>query len=223
MKVIGYIRVSTQEQDQSGLGLADQEAKIRAYCDLYSLSLVGIEKDAASGKNMERPGLQKALAMLKSGQVDGIIVSKLDRLTRSVKDMGILLDEYFAKKFSLFVVTEQVDTRTPAGRFVLNLLASVAEWERQEISVRTTAALTVKKNKGEKTGGNVPYGYDCDDNGKLTQNQKEQETIARIKALRENNYTFEAISNILNRDCILTKLGKQWSKASVFKIYKKAA
>lgn len=221
MKVIGYIRVSTTEQDQSGLGLADQEAKIRAYCDLYNLSLVEIKKDAASGKNMERPGLQNALALLKSGQVEGIIVAKLDRLTRSVRDMGILLDKYFQKN-GLFVVAEQIDTRTAAGRLLLNLLTSVAQWERETIGERTAAALSVKKRNGERVG-TIPYGYDCDANGKLTANEKEQETIARIKALRASGYSFEAIARQLNSDGILTKLGKQWSKASVFKIYNKAA
>lgn len=221
MKVVGYIRVSTTEQDQSGLGLADQEAKIRAYCDLYNLSLVEIKKDAATGKNIERPGLQDALAMLKSGQVEGIIVAKLDRLTRSVRDMGILLDKYF-QKYGLFVVTEQINTTTAAGRMLLNLLTTISQWEVETISERTAAALAVKKRNGERVG-TIPYGYDCDANGKLTANKKEQETIARIKSLRENGYSFEAIARQLNSDGILTKLGKQWSKASVFKIYNKAA
>lgn len=221
MKVVGYIRVSTTEQDQSGLGLADQEAKIRAYCDLYNLSLVEIKKDAATGKNIERPGLQDALAMLKSGQVEGIIVAKLDRLTRSVRDMGILLDKYF-QKYGLFVVTEQINTTTAAGRMLLNLLTTISQWEVETISERTAAALAVKKRNGERVG-TIPYGYDCDANGKLTANEKEQETIAKIKSLRENGYSFEAIARQLNSDGILTKLGKQWSKASVFKIYNKAA
>lgn len=221
MKVVGYVRVSTTEQDQSGLGLADQEAKIRAYCDLYNLSLVEIKKDAATGKNIERPGLQDALAMLKSGQVEGIIVAKLDRLTRSVRDMGILLDKYFQKN-GLFVVAEQINTTTAAGRMLLNLLTTISQWEVETISERTAAALAVKKRNGERVG-TIPYGYDCDANGKLTANEKEQETIARIKSLRENGYSFEAIARQLNNDGILTKLGKQWSKASVFKIYNKAA
>lgn len=221
MRVIGYVRVSTTEQDQSGLGLADQEAKIRAYCDLYNLSLVEIKKDAATGKNIERPGLQYALAMLKSGQVEGIIVAKLDRLTRSVRDMGILLDKYFQKN-GLFVVAEQINTTTAAGRMLLNLLTTISQWEVETISERTAAALAVKKRNGERVG-TIPYGYDCDANGKLTANKKELETIARIKALRESGYSYEAIARQLNSDGILTKLGKQWSKASVFKIYNKAA
>lgn len=223
MKVIGYIRVSTDGQADSGLGLADQEAKIRAYCDLYDLELVEVISDAASGKNMERPGLRAALNMLSKGGAAGIIVAKLDRLTRSVRDMGELLDNYFSSKFSLVVVAEQIDTRTAAGRLCLNLLISVAQWERETIGERTKSALGVKKQRGEKTGGYVPFGYDADKDGKLTENQKEQEAIARIKELRGQGYTYEAVADALNRDGLFTKTGKTWTKASVYKIYNKAA
>lgn len=223
MKVYGYCRVSTDGQAESGLGLADQEAKIRAYCELYGLELVEIIKDAASGKSLERAGLQSALQALKSGRAEGVIVAKLDRLTRSVKDLGALLEDYFADRFSLFVVSEQIDTRTAAGRLLLNLLTSVAQWERETIGERTKAALKQKRERGEKTGGHVPFGYDADACGKLTANENEQKAIARIIELRGKGYTYEEIANALNRDGILTKQGKLWCKASVFKIYKKAA
>lgn len=223
MKVIGYCRVSTNDQAESGLGLADQEAKIRAYCELYGLELVEIVKDAASGKSLDRAGLQLILKALKSGKAQGVIVAKLDRLTRSVKDLGGLLEDYFADRFSLFVVSEQIDTRTAAGRLLLNLLTSVAQWERETIGERTKAALKQKQERGEKTGGNVPFGYDADACGRLTVNEDEQKAIARIIELRGKGYTYEEIANELNRDGILTKQGKTWSKASVFKIYKKAA
>ncbi len=119
MKVIGYLRVSTQEQEQSGLGLEAQQEKIWAYCGLYELDLVDMVQDAASGKSLKgRDALAGALAMLTRGEADGLIVAKLDRLTRSVKDLGELIETYFAKH-SLFVVAEQVDTRTASGRLGL--------------------------------------------------------------------------------------------------------
>lgn len=223
MKVIGYCRVSTDGQAESGLGLADQEAKIRAYCELYGLELVEIVRDAASGKSLERPGLQFTLQVLKSGKAEGLIVAKLDRLTRSVKDLGFLLEDYFAERFSLFVVSEQIDTRTAAGRLLLNLLTSVAQWERETIGERTKAALKQKRERGEKTGGYVPFGFDADACGKLATNENEQKAIARIIELRGKGHTYEAIAEALNKDGILTKQGKTWSKASVYQIYKKAA
>lgn len=223
MKVYGYCRVSTDGQAESGLGLADQEAKIRAYCELYGLELVELVKDAASGKSLDRPGLQATLKALKDGKAKGVIVAKLDRLTRSVKDLGDLLEDYFADRFSLFGVSEQIDTRTAAGRLLLNLLTSVAQWERETIGERTKAALKQKRERGEKTGGFVPFGFDADAEGRLTENGDEQKAIARIKEMRGRGCTYEAIAEALNKDGILTKQGKAWSKASVYKIYQKAA
>lgn len=222
MRVIGYVRVSTDTQAESGLGLADQEQKIRAYCDLYGLELMAIEKDAASGKNIDREGLQKALAMLKKGQVDGLIVAKLDRLTRSVRDMGILLETYFQDKSNLFVVAEQIDTRTAAGRLLLNLLTSVAQWERETIGERTKAALKQKRARGEKTGGNVPYGF-TQEGGKLVANAEEQAVLEMMREMKSKGAGFQKIADKLNDTGISTKLGGTWSRGIVYKILKHAA
>lgn len=221
MQVIGYIRVSTEGQDQSGLGLADQEQKIRAYCELYGLELVGIAKDAASGKSMLRPGLQDALNSLRSGHAEGLVVAKLDRLTRSVKDMGTLLDGYFREKYGFFVVAEQIDTRSAAGRFVLNLLTSVAEWERETIGERTKAAMAQKKSRKEYTGGTAPFGF-CVVDGKLVDDSTEQGILERIKRLRGKGHTLQEIADELNMDGILTKTRRPWSFGTVAKVLKAA-
>ena len=222
MKVIGYIRVSTDGQEASGLGLADQEEKVRAYCKLYDLELIAIHQDAASGKNMNRQGLQDALDVMKAGDAEGIVVAKLDRLTRSVRDMGTLLDEYFRDRFAFFVVAEQIDTRTASGRFVLNLLTSVAEWERETIGERTKAALAVKRRKNEFTGGNTPFGFDLTEDGHLEESPKEQRTIGRMKRLRAQGYSYKRIADTLNADGIFSKTGGQWHPYSVQKILKAA-
>ena len=150
MKVVAYCRVSTDEQQASGLGLESQIDKVKAYADLYDLELVDIITDAASGKNLNRAGLRTALNMLKDGNADGIIIAKLDRLTRSVKDMGDLLESYFSKQWSLFVVVEQIDTSTASGRMMINILMSVAQWERETIGERTKDALAAKRKRGEE-------------------------------------------------------------------------
>jgi len=223
MKVVGYIRVSTDGQDASGLGLADQVEKIKAYCALYDLDLVEIHKDAASGKNMVRTGLQDALLALRKGEAKGLVVAKLDRLTRSVRDMGSLLDEYFRESFDMFVVAEQIDTRTASGRFVLNLLTSVAEWERETIGERTRAALSVKKTKGEKLGGKVPFGFDVTEDGLLVENTREQATLAKISSLRAKGYSLRQVADTLNAEGTFTKTGKPWSFGTVANVLKRAA
>ena len=97
MKVIGYIRVSTEEQASDGVSLASQREKIEGYAKLYDLELIGIIEDAGqSGKTLDRPGLQEALAMVRKGKVGGLVIAKLDRLSRSVVDWNTLIDGFLA-------------------------------------------------------------------------------------------------------------------------------
>ena len=137
-RVVGYVRVSTEQQADGGVSLDAQRAKLEAYAVAMDLELVAIEEDAGlSAKTLERPALQRALAMLDAGAAEGLLVAKLDRLTRSVRDLGELVERYFASKCSLLSVADSIDTRSAAGRLVLNVLTSVAQWER-EASARGT-------------------------------------------------------------------------------------
>src|SRR5580698_4447513 len=113
-RTVAYLRVSTEKQADHGVSLEAQRAKVAAYAELYDLELVEVIVDAAaSAQTLEREGLQRALGMLRSGRATALLVVKLDRLTRSVKDLGQLLEEYFGSgRFALMSVGEQVDTRT---------------------------------------------------------------------------------------------------------------
>ena len=112
-----------------GVSLDAQRAKAEAYAALYDLELVAVEIDAGvSAKSLDRPALARALALLDAGEADALLVVKLDRLTRSVGDLGALVKRCNRGGWALLSVSEQVDTRTAAGRLVLNVLASVAEW-----------------------------------------------------------------------------------------------
>ncbi len=215
MKVIGYIRVSTDEQANSGLGLEAQEARVRAYCDLYGHELLGIETDAASGKNLKREGLGRALAMLKNREAEGLVVAKLDRLSRSVRDMGELLERFFSGLASLLVVAEQIDTSTAAGRMVLNLLTSVAQWERETIGERTQDALRAKKARGERTGA-VPYGFRLAADGiHLESVPAEQEVITEARRLHHAGQGFRAIARELERRGFVSRAGSMFAAQQV--------
>jgi DNA invertase Pin-like site-specific DNA recombinase len=160
MRVVGYVRVSTEEQATGGVSLGAHRDKIIAYAKLYDLELVEMIEDAGvSGKTLDRPGLTRALQMLKQGAADGLVVAKLDRLTRSVADMAALVSRYFGERAgkSLLSVADQVDTRSSAGRLVLNVLVSVAQWEREAIAERTAEALRHKRAAGQVYGP-VPLG-----------------------------------------------------------------
>jgi site-specific DNA recombinase len=169
MKVIGYIRVSTEEQAVNGQSLDAQRAKLEAYAALYDLELVDIIVDAGvSAKSLEPARPAGCLAKLRRGEADGLVIAKLDRLTRSVGDWQALIDGYFGDKAGkqLFSVADSIDTRTAAGRLVLNvLLLSVPQWERETIAERTRDALQHKIGKGERCG-KVRFGFALADDGK---------------------------------------------------------
>jgi len=137
-KTIAYLRVSTDKQADRGVSLDAQRAKLKAYAELYELDLVDVIVDAGqSAKSLDRPGLQRALGMLKAGEAEALLVVKLDRLTRSVVDLGTLVERYFAPgKAALLSVGEQIDTRSAAGRLVLNVLASVSQSTKRTTTTR---------------------------------------------------------------------------------------
>ena len=225
MKVIGYIRVSTEEQAVNGQSLDAQRAKLEGYAALYDLDLVEVIVDGVSAKSLNRPGLQDALAKLRRGAADGLVIAKLDRLTRNVGDWQKLIDGFFGEKAGrqLFSVADSIDTRTAAGRLVLNVLLSVAQWEREAIGERTRDALQHKISKGERCG-KVRFGYELAADGKtLVAVPSEQEAIALMKELRAAGETLRDIADELNRRGIHTKEGKGWKHTTVSGILARAA
>lgn len=222
MKAIGYVRVSTQEQASEGYSLAAQEAKIRQYADLYGLDLVGVIADGGvSAKSIDRPGLAEALRRLESGEAEALVILKLDRLTRSVADWNLLIDRYFGKAVALMSVSDQIDTRTAGGRLVLNVLVSVAQWEREAIGERTAAALAHKKAQGEAIG-RPGYGFEIRD-GRLAEVEGEASVVARVAALRAEGLTLQQIADTLNGEGIATKRGGRWAPQTVANLLKREA
>lgn len=208
-KTIAYVRVSSEKQADLGVSLDAQQQKVTAYASLYDLDLVEVIVDAGeSAKTLDRPGLQRALALLKSKKVDALLVVKLDRLTRSVSDLGRLIETYFAPgKAALLSVSEQIDTRSATGRMVLNILASVSQWEREIIAERTSDAMRYKQSQGEYIGGKAPYGFDLVD-GALVSNDFEQNVIQQAKRLRESGLSLNAVAKELEKVGIKTRNNK---------------
>lgn len=186
VRVIGYARVSTAKQADKGVSLEAQEERIRLYCLGQGLELVRIEVDAGeSASSLERPALQRALSSLDAGEARGIVVVKLDRLTRSIRNFCELVDRYFREGDRyLMSVNERVDTSNAMGRMVLNILMSISEWEREAAVERTAAVMQHLKATGKFTGGWPPYGWRVDDEGVLVENDEELEIMARARALR---------------------------------------
>lgn len=214
-RAIAYVRVSTDKQADHGVSLEAQQAKLSAYASLYDLELVETVVDSGvSAKTLDRPGLQRALGMLARGEADALVVVKLDRLTRSVSDLGVLVEKHF-KTAGLLSVSEQIDTRSAAGRLVLNVLASVAQWEREAIGERTSAAMQHKKSQGQRVGA-LPYGYALDTDGTtLVEVEAEQVVIRAVRSYRKAGLSLRAIAARLDTEGYRARNGRLFDPTQV--------
>jgi DNA invertase Pin-like site-specific DNA recombinase len=217
-RAVAYLRVSTEKQADKGVSLEAQRARVEAYAQLYDLELVEVIVDAgASAKTLDRPGLRRALEMLKARQAEALLVVKLDRLTRSVVHLGQLLEDYFADgKWALLSVGEQIDTRSAAGRLVLNVLASVSQWEREAIGERTAAAMQHKASLGEYTGGELPYGFKLGPDGeRLVEDPEEHRVLATARTLHSAGLSLRSVARHLNAEGFRSRTGKRFAHVQV--------
>ncbi len=224
-RVYGYVRVSTDEQARTGISLEAQRERIENYCRTEGLELVRIFADAGeSGENLDRPGLADLCYWGGGWGSDGVVVAKLDRLTRRVRDWLQLVGSTFRGSKRIWVVGAGVaDTQTAIGRFMLLIQIGMAEWELDTIHERTDAAMNHKRSKGERLG-TVPYGWTVADDGKtLVMELGEQRTIAGMLRDRALGLSFAAIANELNADQVPTKRGGPWRASTVASVLKRAA
>jgi site-specific DNA recombinase len=222
-RTIAYVRVSTDKQGDHGHSLEAQRAKVAAYAGLYDLDVVRVVEDVASAKGLERPGLAAVLEDLAAGRADALLVVKLDRLTRSVADLGTLVERCQREGWSLLSVSEQIDTASAAGRLVLNVLASVGQWEREAIGERTAAVMADMKVRGLYTGGRAPYGYRPGPDGQLEQDPGEQAVIGEIRRLRDAGLSYRAIVGELERAGLRNRTGSRFHPNAIGKVLGAAA
>ena len=227
--MVGYVRVSTESQADGGVSLDAQRAKLTAYAAALDLDLIEIIEDAGfSAKSLARPGLRRALEHLAAGRASGLLVTKLDRLTRSVRDLGDLVDRYFVAKHSLLSVGDAIDTRTAAGRLVLNVLTSVAQWEREATGERTREALAHLKRDGVRLGppalGWTRTG-ERDTNGRRIVREVDDEgaTVERIIELRARRFSLRGIVDQLTQEGRRTKRGGHWQPVTVLRVLRRHA
>ncbi|TSE01966.1 resolvase [Skermania sp. ID1734] len=205
--VVAYVRCSTAEQVVSGLGLEAQRATIQAYAERKGLTIVEEFADPGiSGKSLEnRPGALAAIEAVRSGKARGLIVARLDRLSRSVPDAGRLIEQFRSEGIELKFCDLDIDTATPAGEMAANVMVAAAQYERRIIGDRISAALQAKKARNEPLGARPKL---------------DRAITRRIVAERESGESWQAIANRLMADRILTPRGKaMWYPASVAAIY----
>jgi DNA invertase Pin-like site-specific DNA recombinase len=200
--VVGYVRVSTSEQADSGAGLEAQRAAISGAAQRRGWQLVHVFEDAgASGKSMNgRPGLTGALDVVERGDADALAVAKLDRLSRSLLDFAALMERARKRGWNLIALDLGVDTSTPSGEMMASVLATFAQFERRLIGQRTKDALAVKRAQGVRLGRprEIP-----------------EATVARISDLYRAGLSVAAIARRLNEDGVSTPRGGRWHSPGV--------
>ena len=231
MRAIGYVRCSTQEQTDSGLGLEAQHKCIRAYATLKGLTLVEIVMDAgvSGGKPLaSREGGSRLLELLRKRQADNVVMLKLDRVFRDARDCLTIVEQWQKKGIALHIIDlggNATDTTSAAGRFMLVVLAGAAEMERNLTRERTRAAMAVKRANGQRVGS-VPYGFDLGEDGStLVPNAREGGIIRDIRAMRDSGKTLKAIAETLTDRGVPTKTGRsmQWTHTAVARILNRSA
>lgn len=162
-----YIRVSTDRQAEEGYSLGIQEEKLRAYISTLveeDIEFEVISDDGYSGGDLERPGIQRIIEEAESGGITHVVVMKLDRLSRSLKDTMHLIEDVFLPNNVAFIsLYESFDTSTPFGRAMIGILSVFAQFERENIFERTRSGMQKRVEAGFwPGGGGVPFGYDYD-------------------------------------------------------------
>lgn len=209
-----YCRVSTTEQ-ATGTSLAAQADRCRRYLDLHGHGApVLTVTDTASGSTLERTGLDIARGWLRTRQAEGLVVTALDRLTRSVADLGELLREQADGGWALAAVDDRVDTATAAGRLALHLVASVGQWERERLHERCAEGRLRRRSEGGYLGGAPPVGWSVDGD-RLVPVDAEQDAIRVARELRGQGVSLRGVATALAERGHLSRVGTRYSAEAV--------
>jgi site-specific DNA recombinase len=213
-RLIGYARVSTEEQARGGVSLGDQQEKLRAYAALTDADLLRVEVDAGlSGKNLERPALRRALEAVLDGEADALIVYAIDRLSRSTLDFLTVVSDLARAGRGFVSVREQMDTSTPHGRFTMTILAAMAEMEREMISARCRDA-TARCRATGRVFGRTPFGFRREGD-RLLPDPAEAAVLEEMRAARADGISSHKIADMLNARGVPPKAGAAWYGSSV--------
>ena len=219
MEIVAYYRVSTQRQGQSGLGLEAQRSNVQALAQQRNAEVVAEFTEVESGRKCNRDGLAQALAEARKRKAV-IAIAKLDRLARDAEFVLRLSREAQANGMGgfLFCDLPDVDATTAAGRMVLTVMASVAEFESRRISERTKDAMAVAKSKGQTFGGRREAAV-------AAARARKGEAVKRAEALRAlitpmvaAGQSQRQIAAALNAAGHRTERGSEWSHKTVGRV-----
>ena len=207
-RALAYLRVSREDQVDSGLGLAAQRAAVTAEADRRGWDLEIVQEGGLSAKDMRRPVLTSTLLRLDRHEADILLVAKLDRLSRSVSDFGSILDRAAKRGWSVVCQDLGVDTTSPVGELTANIVVSTSQYERRIIGQRTSQALQAKKAAGARLGRPRLLADDI---------------VDRIVAAKEAGTSLGAIARALNADAVPTAQGgAKWHSSTVASVLRSA-
>jgi len=215
MKAIGYVRVSTEEQALNGVSLDAQEDKIKAYCIAKEWDLIRVIRDEGySAKDLNRPGIQEVISGCKKKEFDVVTTLNLSRLSRSVKNVGYIVEDIFQKNNIAFCsLQDNFDTATANGRMIMNILATLGQAERDKASQTTREVMSWMR--GKRLAGAVPFGYDACANRSLLPNTDEAAIVQKMLSLRKRGKSYHSIAVHLNSKGIPAKQGGRWYAKTV--------
>jgi site-specific DNA recombinase len=227
MKAVGYCRVSSQEQI-NGTSLETQRNQIEAYATMKGIDLVDLFSDegvSGSKPMADRPEGSKLTALVDCGDVQAVIIVKLDRGFRSVVDCLQSVDAWERRHIALHIVDlggNSIDTTSPAGRFMLTVLSAAGEMERGMINDRCNSGRKARKAQGMRIG-EIPFGFDLDSvTHKLVINEEEQKAITLAQDLKAQGYSNRAIARELDRREVPTKKRGTWTHVQVASLLRSA-
>lgn len=216
MKACVYVRVSTAEQAKEGYSVEEQERRCRSAIESKGWRYVGTYSDpGVSGRTMDREGLTAMHLAIDRGEVEAVVIYKLDRLSRKQRDtMTIIEDWFLSHDIALVSLNETLDTSTPWGRAMIGILSSFNQMESENIQARTAMGREAKAEKGGYAGGKPPLGYTSID-GELVVVKSEAEIVQLVFELRGDGLTMSGIAKELTKRGMLTKKGKEFTVPSI--------
>ena len=223
MNIVGYARVSTREQAMKGFSVDEQERRIREYVELYygdkeNVNFRMLREEGASARSMNRPLISEIINQLHKQEINVLIVHKLDRLTRQVKDLHNFLDLIADSKAELVSLKENIDTTTPQGKFFVSVIVLIAQWEEDMIGDRTVRGLLESANQGNYSKGKIPKGYyrDPETHRKLLVDPETSKQVVEIfEKIADGSETAFSLARKLREQQILDK---KWTDTAVVQL-----
>ncbi len=209
-----YPRVSTEDQSRFGHSLDEQEDRLQKLCEFKGYKIYKVyREEGVSAKNMERPKFQEMIRDMKDGKINKIIVYKLDRLTRSIRDLETICTMLEDYNCSLESVAEEINTETANGKFFIRMLTILAQLEIERTSERTKFGLVGAAKKGH-ISGSTPFGYKREEK-ELIIDDIQADVVRRIFKLYLDGYAINYICKLFNDEEVLNR---HWASSSIDKM-----